>query len=49
MLVLSEDWLWPIEKKSIAEAYINFGEWGANYQTQTWVDYPTSGLVVNWK
>lgn len=49
MLVLSENWLWPTERTSIADAYQGFGEWGANYTKKTWVNNPTQGLVVNWK
>ena len=49
MLVLSEDWLWPTERTRISDAYQGFGEWGANYTYQTWVDTYNSSLVVNWK
>lgn len=49
MLVLSENWLWPTEKKSISDAYPGFGEWGANYTNTTWVNSPNSGSVVHWK
>lgn len=53
MLVLSENWLWPTEKTRISDAYNDayngFGEWGANYKNQTWVNSPNSSLVVNWR
>ena len=49
MLVLSENWLWPTEKTRISNAYTGFGEWGANYKNQNWVNSPNSSLVVNWR
>ena len=49
MLVLSENWLWPTEKTRISEAYPSFGEWGANYTNQTWINSYATGSVVNWK
>lgn len=49
MLILSENWLWPKEKTSIAEAYPRFSEWTENYTQNTWVNYPSEDKVVNWK
>ena len=51
MLVLSEDWLWPTEKTSIADAYPNFVNWVKDFVegNSEWVNNPTQGLVVNWK
>ena len=48
MLVLNPDWLWPIERTSIVEAYSGFGEWGKNYQNKTWVNTVDNSKVINW-
>lgn len=49
MLILNPDWLWPVERTSIAEAYPGFGEWGANYnQGKTWVNTVVAEKVINW-
>ena len=47
MLILSEDWLWPIEKKSIADAYLRFSEWTADHEKNDWVKDPEPKMVVN--
>lgn len=49
MLILEPNWLWPVERTSIAEAYPGFGEWGANYnQGKTWVNTVDANKVINW-
>lgn len=49
MLILAENWLWPIEKTSIAEAYSQFSQWSADYTKNTWVNNSNSSKVVNWR
>ena len=49
MLVLPHDWLWPIEKTRISNAYSSFENWCADFSSNLdWAENPTSGTVVNW-
>ena len=49
ILILTKDWLWPTERTRIDKAYPGFGEWGANYTTNsTWVNEYNGSDVVDW-
>ena len=42
-------WFWPKECKNISDAYLEFGEWGADREANAdWYKHPVTNLVVNW-
>ncbi|MBR1547950.1 MAG: DUF4842 domain-containing protein [Prevotella sp.] len=42
-------WFWPKERKNISDAYLEFGEWGADREANAdWYKHPVTNLVVNW-
>lgn len=46
MICVTGDWKWPYEKMNINEAYPEFGQWGQNYQTSEWYNYPNKEKVL---
>lgn len=47
MICIDGDWLWPLEKVSISEAYPKFSEWGSKYtETSEWASDYTAGSVI---
>lgn len=43
----STNWAWPTERTNISEAYPDFGEWGANYNTNPeWYKKSVDGKIV---
>lgn len=47
MICVPATWKWPTERTNISEAYPGFGEWGANWQNNTWYTTPVDGKVIN--
>ena len=42
-------WFWAKERINISDAYLEFGEWGANMNTNIdWYKHPVLGKVVKW-
>lgn len=46
MICAPGDWAWPTERTNIFVAYPGFGEWGANYEQDTWWKNPMTDKVV---
>lgn len=46
MICVPAGWEWPYEKINIEEAYPEFGQWGQNYQTSEWYNYPADGKTL---
>lgn len=46
MLCIPSPWVWPKEGIGIHHAYQGFGEWGANYNNNTWYQSPQPDKVV---
>jgi hypothetical protein len=46
MLCIPSPWVWPKEGIAIHHAYQGFGEWGANYNNNTWYQSPQQDMVV---
>ncbi len=46
MLILPYDWQWPTEQTRITTAYPDFGTWGENYQSSSWVDNKDAKSVI---
>ncbi len=47
MICVDAPWAWPKETVSIVKAYPGFGEWGANYSNNSWVNSKNSDYVCN--
>ena len=48
ILVLTPNWLWPIERTRINEAYSGFGYWGEDYTDSDWVNTRDYSKVIDW-
>ncbi len=46
MLILPYDWQWPTELTRITTAYPDFGTWGENYQSSSWVNNKVSDYII---
>lgn len=46
MLCIPSPWVWPKEGIGIHHAYLGFGEWGDNYNNNTWYQTPQQDKVV---
>jgi len=47
MICVPGDWAWPTERISISKAYPLFGEWGANYSSNSeWYKSPEESYIV---
>ena len=47
MLVLPSDWQWPVELTRITTTYPDFGTWGENYTTSSWVSNKVADTFIN--
>ncbi len=46
MLILPYDWQWPKELTRITAAYPDFGTWGENYTSSSWLDKKVTENII---
>jgi hypothetical protein len=46
VIVLPNDWQWPIERVKMTEAYPDFGNWSANSDDYKWIENKVSSKLI---